>query len=160
MGNSKRLIKIRPHRGSLIESMREAKTIEPTAEAIAAVINRTDGFEGFIEECLPEEVTVEHYVDNERDPEWNQTFIVKFRGNVFGFTNGPIDPPLRYVWLNIVTGEFSDSWQESDFSIDTNQLIADAIKDTKPDERASWKLIEYRCLTDGDFQFDRNMRLP
>lgn len=160
MGTSKRLIKIRPHRGSLIESMRQTKTIEPTAEAVAFVINRTDGFEGFIDECSPGEVTVEPYANDDRDPEWNQTYIVKFRGNVFGFTNGPIDGPLRYVWLNIATGEFSDSWQESDFSIDTNQLIADAIKTTKPDERASWKLIEYSCLTDGDFQFDKNMRLP
>jgi len=141
--------------------MRQTKTIEPTAEAVAFVINRTDGFEGFIAECLPGDVTVEPYANDERDPEWNQTYIVKFRGNVFGYTNGPLDPPLRYVWLNIATGEFSDSWLESDWgTVTRDSLITDAKKDTPPDAQPVWKLIEYRCLTDDNFQFDRNMRLP
>lgn len=69
--------------------------------------------------------------------------------------------PVRYVWLNIATGEFSNSWLPDEYStLSQEDLILQSKQDTPPDQRPSWKLIEYRCLTDGEFQFDNNMRLP
>lgn len=52
----------------------------------------------------------------------------------------------RYVWLNIQTGEFSNSWSEEE----QKQLSKEDI-----DERYNthYKLIEYKCLTDNDFEF-------
>lgn len=69
--------------------------------------------------------------------------------------------PVRYVWLNLATGEFSNSWLASDYpTLSTEALVLDSKQNTPPDQRPSWKLIEYRCLTDSEFQFDHNMRLP
>ena len=56
------------------------------------------------------------------------------------------------VWLNVNTGEFSDSWNEEDYpSIDTNELIE------KYNPKDGWKLIEYNCLNDTLFQFNNLM---
>jgi hypothetical protein len=58
---------------------------------------------------------------------------------------------MKLVWLNIETGEFSESWDEEEFSLtDTLDMYS---KYTK----AGWKLIRYDCLTDEDFQFNNLM---
>ena len=54
----------------------------------------------------------------------------------------------RYVWLNIQTGKFSDSWKLSDNWITEEKLLAMA-KDAAPE----WKLIKYLCLNQPDFEF-------
>jgi len=62
----------------------------------------------------------------------------------------------KLVWLNIETGEFSNSWNEKDYidsSCSTHVLIEQA-KDCP-----SWKLIEYECLNDEDFELMHLMRL-
>lgn len=56
------------------------------------------------------------------------------------------------VWLNVTTGEFSESWNEADYpTIDTDLIIK------KYSPMDGWKLIEYKCLNDEDFQFNKLM---
>ena len=53
------------------------------------------------------------------------------------------------VWLNINTGEFSKSWNELDYPhVDTNLLLE------RYNPVDGWKLIEYKCLNDEEFQFN------
>ena len=61
----------------------------------------------------------------------------------------------KQVWLNINTGEFSNSWIEAEVAstITTEELIEQA------NEAAGWKLIEYECLNDEDFDFYNMMRI-
>jgi hypothetical protein len=63
---------------------------------------------------------------------------------------------IKYVWLNIQTSEFSNSWNEKDHQI------------LKPDENGlpsdykishEWKLIKYECLNDDNFNFSNLMKL-
>lgn len=58
----------------------------------------------------------------------------------------------KYVWLNILTGEFSNSWDAFPKSFS----IEEAISMSKGDE---WRLIEYRCLNSESFEFCNLMRL-
>jgi hypothetical protein len=59
---------------------------------------------------------------------------------------------IRYCWLNINNGEFSNSWD-----IDSMKYIdRDMLKLAKED---GWKLIKYECLTDDDFEFYNKMQL-
>lgn len=56
------------------------------------------------------------------------------------------------VWLNVNTGEFSESWNEADYpNIDTDLIIE------KYSPMDGWKLIEYKCLNDESFQFNNLM---
>jgi hypothetical protein len=57
-----------------------------------------------------------------------------------GFDEGwTIVPEDHYVWLNINTGEFSNSW------------IKDITK--------GWKLIKYRCVNEPLFKFYDKMKI-
>jgi len=65
----------------------------------------------------------------------------------------------KMVWLNIETGEFSNSWDDKEYdgtdagsTCSREQLIKDAGK-------GPWKLIKYECLNDEDFDFYNAMRL-
>ena len=62
----------------------------------------------------------------------------------------------KYVWLNVNTGEFSNSWpeeQHKDFGeIWSEKNIAIATEN-------GFKLIEYTCLTDTTFEFMDKMKL-
>lgn len=70
---------------------------------------------------------------------------------------------FQHVWLNTAGDDpdragFSDTWQPAEYSSekrieDWKTFIAE-----NPD-RKSWKLIEYRCLTDENFVFNHYMRL-
>lgn len=60
----------------------------------------------------------------------------------------------KYVWLDINSG-FGDSWIEATKQNDLSSVIKHAQKYGLN----TWKLIEYRCLTQADFQFDKNMKL-
>lgn len=61
---------------------------------------------------------------------------------------------LRYVWLNLEDGSFSESWTRTDLA-DPEGLAHDVTRTAQP----LYKLIEYRCLSDADFQFSRHMKL-
>lgn len=54
---------------------------------------------------------------------------------------------MKRVWLNINTGEFSDSWvlTETLDKVLTQDVIADAAT-------RGWKLIEYNCINDQAFE--------
>ena len=59
----------------------------------------------------------------------------------------------KYVWLNIATGEFSDSW--------TEEMMLEHFKNYnwENDIRDGWKMIEYKCLNDKDFNFYNLMKI-
>jgi hypothetical protein len=61
----------------------------------------------------------------------------------------------RYCWLNMETGKFSDSWDEEMHQRAFKQSEIEAHHKAYP----QWKLIEYTCLTDPDFEFIRHMKL-
>jgi hypothetical protein len=63
----------------------------------------------------------------------------------------------RYVWLNVNTGQFTDSWQ--DFVIYDNAetfMKEEWVKKAKDD---GYKLIEYTCLNDEGFEFMNKMKI-
>lgn len=60
------------------------------------------------------------------------------------------------VWLNLDTGEFSNSWPDKGEQ-HTSDLIAQA---QSPEVKGNWKLITYQCENDPDFEFCAPMRLP
>lgn len=62
----------------------------------------------------------------------------------------------RYVWLNLLTGEFSNSWTDEDMKF-TNDAIETLNKDK--DKFEGWKLIEFNCISDPEFTFTRHMKL-
>ncbi len=61
----------------------------------------------------------------------------------------------KYVWLNLNTGEFSNSWDEK-----TQQCLGDTINNELKDESyKGCKMIKYECLNDTDFEFYNKMKL-
>jgi hypothetical protein len=58
----------------------------------------------------------------------------------------------KLVWLNLNTGEFSESWKEEDYSSIDTMLILE-----KYSPKDGWKLIKYECLNDEDFEFNNLM---
>lgn len=65
---------------------------------------------------------------------------------------------MKQVWLNTKTGQFSNSW-EPDTMISTERLIQDQKEISEIDGDNCWKLIQYECLTDPDFEFYNQMKL-
>lgn len=64
------------------------------------------------------------------------------------------DRNVRYVWLNMNTGEFSNSWSQEEHDSCTTPP-----EELLSDEHDGWKLIKYECVNDPDFQFYNLMRL-
>lgn len=66
-----------------------------------------------------------------------------------------METKTRYVWLNVRTGEFSNSWTEEEMRIagGINELLDEA------HHKPEWKLIKYSCLSDEDFEFYRRMTI-
>jgi len=61
----------------------------------------------------------------------------------------------KYVWLNIETGKFSNSWDEETHNrAFTEQELIEHAK-----ERPTWKLITYECITDPEFEFGHHMTI-
>ncbi len=58
----------------------------------------------------------------------------------------------RYVWLNLITGEFLNSWEGKDQTL----LVEKDFQDVK---YKGWKLIKYQCLNDNEFEFYNMMKL-
>lgn len=61
--------------------------------------------------------------------------------------------PIHRVWLNLNTGEFSNSWFKDSWE---DSLLKEEDITNGP---AGWKLIEYRCHNDEKFQFSTLMKL-
>lgn len=63
---------------------------------------------------------------------------------------------MKKVWLNIINGEFSNSWQSNgpyDIKFENwDEEIKEAAK-------RGWKLIEYHCINDPDFELYSFMKL-
>lgn len=59
----------------------------------------------------------------------------------------------KYVWLNLETGEFSNSWDEKSHN-DLNPLDYG-----QGGDGSLWKCIEYTCLNDSEFEFMNKMKL-
>ena len=70
------------------------------------------------------------------------------------------ESPLRYVWLDTGTGQFSNSWSWDEHRAGTREDVLDYWHKVKNDGKShTHKLIEYRSLTDLEFQFYHIMKL-
>lgn len=58
----------------------------------------------------------------------------------------------RYVWLDLNTGTFSNSWDSKDHEMLSKRDVGDA-------GNKGWKLLEYTCLNDEDFKFYHSMKI-
>lgn len=63
---------------------------------------------------------------------------------------------LKKVWLNIVTGEFSDSWQSGGI---LDIKFSNYEEECKAASERGFKLIEYKCLNDPGFELYSQMKL-
>jgi len=62
---------------------------------------------------------------------------------------------MKYVWLNIHTGEFSNSW---DRELHEKTVLKDPIY-LEAAKRDGYKLIEYTCSNDDSFEFYNKMKI-
>jgi hypothetical protein len=64
---------------------------------------------------------------------------------------------MKQVWLNLITGEFSNSWSADDpLRPETWEDGADRLKEAARD---GWKLIEYKCVNDPEFELYDKMKI-
>lgn len=63
----------------------------------------------------------------------------------------------KWVWLNLKTGEFSNTFNINSLA-DVEKFIKDADEINKQ-YYENWKLIEYTCLNDKEFEFSDLMKL-
>lgn len=61
----------------------------------------------------------------------------------------------KYVWLNLKTGEFSNSWDYEEAKWPSSWSPENLAKD----HAEGFKLIKYECLNDDDFEFNNLMKL-
>jgi hypothetical protein len=61
----------------------------------------------------------------------------------------------NFVWLNIKTGKFSDSWDEK---TQNNAFTKEELKE-HGEKHPDWKLIQYECITDPEFVFNHRMTI-
>jgi hypothetical protein len=63
---------------------------------------------------------------------------------------------MKRVWLNIVDGKFSDSWQVGGIYDIKYSNWEEEIKEASA---RGWKLIEYQCVNDPAFELYSQMKL-
>lgn len=63
---------------------------------------------------------------------------------------------LKKVWINIVTGEFSNSWQSGGI---LDVKFTNWEEEIKEASKNGWKLIEYQCVNDPAFELYSQMKL-
>jgi hypothetical protein len=63
---------------------------------------------------------------------------------------------MKRVWLNIVNGEFSNSWNVGG---DLDIKFTNWDEEIKEAAKRGWKLIEYTCVNDPDFELYSKMKL-
>ena len=61
----------------------------------------------------------------------------------------------NYVWLNTLTGKFSESWDEETQKRCFNENFVAEMKKRDP----GWKLLKYECLNDENFKFNQYTKL-
>lgn len=61
----------------------------------------------------------------------------------------------KYVWLNIETGKFSNSWNEEEH----DKFFTGKELEEHHKKNPTWKLISYECLTDVNFEFVHHMTI-
>lgn len=65
----------------------------------------------------------------------------------------------KYVWLNIQDG-FSNTWKEGDLGFKSlDDFLFSLAEDDELKDKGSWKLIEYVCHTDKDFEFTQHIKI-
>ena len=60
-----------------------------------------------------------------------------------------------YVWLDIETGKFSNSWTEAEHQ----KYFTDRDLEEHHKTHPTWKLISYESLSDKEFMFTRLMTI-
>lgn len=65
----------------------------------------------------------------------------------------------KQVWLNLKTGEFTDSWVPIESGYNATTKLLEDVNDINERTKGCWKLIEYECLNDEDFEFFNLMKL-
>lgn len=69
------------------------------------------------------------------------------------------DRKPRFVWLNTMEG-FSNTFEKGEHGFnDLNEFLLDLSDDSPLKDSNNWKLIEYKCHTDHNFVFNKNMKL-
>lgn len=61
----------------------------------------------------------------------------------------------QYVWLDLTTGKFSNSWTEEE----NKKYISNDTEMMKKANEHNWKLIEYSCVNDENFNFCNQMKI-
>lgn len=65
---------------------------------------------------------------------------------------------MKQVWLNINTGEFSNSWSKNDYPEDS--VVWKTLEEEMVEaNNKGWKLISYECLNDITFNFYDLMKI-
>ena len=68
------------------------------------------------------------------------------------------DKEPKYVWLNTMEG-FSNTWREGEGGFTNIQDFLESNVNDEMRDLKNWKLIEYLCHTDKNFEFNKNMKL-
>jgi len=66
----------------------------------------------------------------------------------------------KFVWLNLTTGTFSDSWEISHGGFVNRQYHDSLLKEFNEVSDDDIRLIEYKCNNVDSFEFNHLMRLP
>ena len=61
----------------------------------------------------------------------------------------------KYVWLNMETGKFSNSWTEEEHK----RLLTDKEIKEWYEKNPQWKLIEYTCINEPSFELYERMKI-
>lgn len=63
----------------------------------------------------------------------------------------------KYVWLDLNTGEFSNTWDDAEMLKEVEFQLDSLIEAFQ--HAPGWKLIEYTCLSDEAFEFNGLMKI-
>ena len=61
----------------------------------------------------------------------------------------------KYVWLNMETGKFSNSWTEEEHK----RFLTDKEIKEWYEKNPQWKLIEYTCINEPSFELYERMKI-
>ena len=65
----------------------------------------------------------------------------------------------KFAWLNLTTGEFSNTWTEEDMKHKDDYLRELIQYSNTPYDGSIWKLLSYECLNDDGLEFFNCMKL-
>jgi hypothetical protein len=63
----------------------------------------------------------------------------------------------KYVWLNLVNGEFSNSWNEKEHELYGGSAFTE--ENLNKARANHWVLLKYECVNDPYFEIYRQMKL-